>query len=418
MATIVRMPEVVTGLEEATLTNWLVQPGQHVTVGTPIAEIETDKAMVEYAAEVDGVLAGHLARQGEVVAVGDPIAVLADAGESVESALAETRRHIPNAGAEGADTQREPDRAPAESVPDRPAAAARQFASPLVRKLARERGLDLSVIRGTGPNGRIVKNDILRLNSEPAADSRPAPATGDAATRSTGDTPEVPVGFVDIPLTPMRRAIASRLTHSKSTVPHFYLEADCRVDRLLELRRTVNEHSGVKVSVNDFIVKAVAAAFQDVPEANAIWMGDSIRRFDDVDIAVAVAVESGLVTPVARNVARKTVTHVSREIADLIHRARANQLKQAELEGGSFCVSNLGMYGTDRLTAIINPPQSGILAVGAASQRPVVIDGELAIATVMSVTLSGDHRVYDGALGAQWLAAFVKHIENPFSIIV
>ncbi|MEO6532655.1 MAG: 2-oxo acid dehydrogenase subunit E2, partial [Pseudolysinimonas sp.] len=225
-------------------------------------------------------------------------------------------------------------------------------------------------------------------------------------------------GFVDIPLTGMRRAIASRLTESKTTVPHFYLTAHVRVDRLFALRAEVNAAAERKVSVNDFVVKAVAGALRDVPAANAIWGGDYIRRFESVDLAVAVAVEGGLLTPVVRNVDSISLVEVSARVGELAERARAGKLRQDELEGGSFSISNLGMYGVDEFSAILNPPQAGILAVSAAKQQPVVIDGELAVGTVMSVTLSADHRVIDGAIAAEWMAAFVRRIENPVSTLL
>ena len=216
----------------------------------------------------------------------------------------------------------------------------------------------------------------------------------------------------------MRKAIARRLTESKTTVPHFYVTADCRVDALLELRRSVNAAGTTKVSVNDFVIKAVAGAMLEVPEANAIWNTDSIRRFDGVDIAVAVAVEGGLLTPVLRGVETMSVSAVSAQVADVAARARTGKIKQQELEGGSFSVSNLGMYGVNAFSAILNPPHSGILAVGAAAQKPVVLDGELAVGTVMTVTLSADHRVIDGAVAARWMAAFVGRIENPLTILI
>ena len=226
------------------------------------------------------------------------------------------------------------------------------------------------------------------------------------------------MGFTDTPHTGMRRAIARRLVESKTTIPHFYLVADCRVDALMELRRAVNESASSKISVNDFVVKAVAAAFRDVPEANAIWTDDGTRRFDDVDIAIAVAIDRGLVTPVVRGVNRRSLSDVSDSIRELAERGRAGKLRQDEIEGGSFSVSNLGPYGTQEFSAIINPPHSGILAVGAARKAPIVVGDELKVGMVMTVTLSADHRVLDGALAAQWLAAFVACIENPVSILV
>ncbi|MGQ2916399.1 2-oxo acid dehydrogenase subunit E2, partial [Microbacterium aurantiacum] len=249
------------------------------------------------------------------------------------------------------------------------------------------------------------------------------------APESAPSTPEVApapdaaplpgAGFRDEAHTPMRRAIARRLTESVTTVPHFFLTADCRVDELIDLRRRINTRTAVKVSVNDIVLKAVAAAMTDVVEANAIWTTDAIRRFDAVDIGVAVSIPGGLVTPVLRDVQSKPLGAIAAEVRDLAERARAGRLKQQELEGGSFAVSNLGMYGTKEFSAIINPPHAGILAVGAASARPVVsAEGNLEVATVMTVTLSADHRAMDGALAAQWLAAFVAHVENPLGLLV
>ena len=232
-------------------------------------------------------------------------------------------------------------------------------------------------------------------------------AGGSARPRGSAEA----TAYVDAEPSRMRRAIARRLAESKATVPHFYLEADCRVDRLMTLRREINASQPIKVSVNDFVLKAVAAAFVDVPEANAIWLGDAIRRFSTVDVAVAVAIDEGLVTPVVRDVARRTLTDVSRTVSDLAERGRSNRLKQPELEGGVFAVSNLGMYGTERFAAIINPPHAGILAVGAATPRPVVDDGVIGVATVMSVTLSGDHRVFDGALGCRRGGAALQPVQ-------
>jgi pyruvate dehydrogenase E2 component (dihydrolipoamide acetyltransferase) len=327
--------------------------------------------------------------------------------------------------------------------PEVPATGGRTFASPLVRRLARERGLDLSRIQGTGPGHRIVRRDLDRLDRSPGRSPLAAPAAGPqppAAPEPAASAPAPPAparppaagnghspavgpvgeaGFTDIPHTGMRRAIARRLTESKPAVPHFYLTADCKVDDLLELRRTANEQAKVKITLNDFVVKAVAGAFGDVPEANAIWTPDAIRRFSSVSIAVAVAVDGGLVTPVVRNVDRRSLTDISRTIAELAGRARQGRLRQPELEGGSFAVSNLGMYGIERFAAIISPPQAGILAVGAATKRPVVAeDGSLGVATVMTVTLSGDHRVFDGVHAAQWLGALKKRLEHPLSILI
>jgi len=408
MATIIRMPEVLANSSEAAIQTWLVTLGQEITVGVPLAEVETEKAIVEYAAETAGTVLKLLVDEGVSVKVGDPIAVVGAKGESVDDLPGSE----PDAAAAAPSAAPEPETAleatpspvataPVElpSAPDRPAPD-RQFISPLVRRLAKERGLDLTSITGTGPGGRVVRADLDRV---PLIE--PMPAATSAA-------------FTDIPHTGMRRAIARRLTESKSTVPHFYLVADCRVDELITLRKAVNETASVKVSLNDFVLKAAAAAFLDVPEANATWGETAVRRYSTVDMSVAVAIDGGLVTPVLRSVERQTLTEVARNVTDLAERARDGRLKQNELEGGSFAVSNLGMYGVTEFSAIINPPQSAILAVGLARQQAVVVDGVLAIGTIMTVTLSADHRVLDGALAAQWLAAFVKHIEHPLGMLV
>ncbi|PZQ90690.1 MAG: pyruvate dehydrogenase complex dihydrolipoamide acetyltransferase [Leifsonia xyli] len=406
MATIIRMPEVLAGSAEGAIAAWLVAVGQEIAVGVPLAEVETEKATVEYAAEVEGTVLELLVAEGVSVSVGEPIAVVGAPGEAVPAPEA-----MPDAVAVPAEAESASAEAVAPSDPaPRAGSAARLFASPLVRRLARERGVELATLTGTGPGGRIVRADLARVPvAEGAAPAAPAPASAPAAAQTTAE---------DIPLTPMRRAIARRLTESTSTVPHFFLVADCRVDELVALRRRINESTEVKVSLNDFVMKAAAAAYVDVPEANAIWAETAIRRFPTVDLAIAVAIDGGLVTPVLRSVETQTLTQLARNVADLAERARAGRLKQHELEGGSASVSNLGMYGVTEFSAIINPPHSAILAVGAARQQPVVVDGGLAVGTVMTVTLSADHRVLDGALAAQWLAAFVKRIENPLGMLV
>ncbi|MGU3500792.1 dihydrolipoamide acetyltransferase family protein [Mycobacterium sp. C31M] len=396
MPTVVRMPEVLANTGEAIIQTWLVTVGQEIAIGDPIAEIETEKAVVEYAAEVEGILAQLIAEPGTTIAVGEPIAVVTAPGESADTVEVPAPEPEPQAAA------------PVVAAPPQ-SNGSRLFATPLVRKIAKEKGIDLATVKGTGPGGRIVRRDLDRL---PAPVAAPAPVTAPAAQVAE------PTGFTDIPLTGMRRAIARRLTESKTTVPHFYVTADCRVDALLDLRSTVNAAGTVKVSVNDFVLKAVAGALVEVPEANSIWNDDSIRRYDSADIAVAVAVEGGLLTPVLRGVDRLPISAIATLIADLAGRARAGKIKQAELEGGSFSVSNLGMYGVSEFSAILNPPHSGILAVGGAIRKPVVVENELTIGTVMKVTLSADHRVIDGAVAAQWMAAFVRRIENPLTILI
>jgi pyruvate dehydrogenase E2 component (dihydrolipoamide acetyltransferase) len=414
MATVVRMPAVMAGATEAALQSWLVAVGDVVEAGQTIAEIETEKAVFEQESEAAGTVAGLLVEPGRSVAVGTPIAVLAEAGESAEQALAaaggaavETATPTTatptteSAEAARAEEGRADTRLPAP-------AGERLFASPLVRRLARERGIELAQVRGSGPRGRIVRRDLDAL----AVDAGTTPADAPPHTAPS------PAEWTDEPHTPMRRAIARRLTESTSSVPHYYLSAECRADALLAMRQSINDGRAQPVTLTDLVVKAVAAAFTAVPAANAIWTDAAIRRFSGVDVAVAVAVDGGLVTPVVRGADRLPLGELSATLRDLIERARAGRLHQRELEGGSFSVSNLGMYGTREFAAVINPPHAGILAVGAAEQRAVVTDGRLEAATVMTVTLSADHRVLDGALAAQWLAAFVSLIESPARMLV
>lgn len=424
MANVVRMPAALAGVTEAAIQTWVAKPGQQVAVGDVLAEIETEKAVVEYAAEVAGTVGRLLVPEGDTIDVGSPIAVILDAGEGDEAiapalaaAGAPTSAALPEPTAIPAPPEPETAPASAPAAPQQPPADAsvaspppgvptggRLVASPIVRRLARERGLDLSLVAGTGPGGRIVRRDLDGLT---AASPAPTPTATAAIT-----TPSASVGVPE-KLSGMRKAIARRLTESKTTVPHFYVTAHCRVDKLVALRAQVNEAAPRKVRVNDFVLKAVAGALLEVPAANAVWGGDHILRFPTADIAVAVAVDGGLLTPVLRGVDTMTLVEVSATVAELAERARAGRLQRHELEGGSFSVSNLGMYGVDEFSAILNPPQSGILAVAAAKPQPVVEDGALAVGTVMTVTLSADHRVVDGAVAAEWMAAFVRRIENP-----
>jgi pyruvate dehydrogenase E2 component (dihydrolipoamide acetyltransferase) len=434
MATVVRMPSVLAGATEAAIANWLVAPGDTVAVGTPMAEIETEKALVEYAAEEAGVIGRLVLAVGDAGEIGDPIAVLVSADETdadIDAALGRP----PAAVTPAAPYTSAPSASAASPVvhpASRPAAVSasagvhrtnghhavtaeanvRIFASPLVRKVAGEKGVDLAALAGTGPNGRIVRRDLERFLAARPATPAPAPAT-------VPSSPAAPVaGTRLIPHPPMRRAIARRLTESKATVPHFYLATECVVDDLLALRRQVNEASPVKISINDFVIMAAAAAFRDVPEANVTWSDEGLVAHENVDISIAVATEGGLVTPVLRSVDGKRLSGIAREAQDLAARARGKRLHVHEIEGGTFSISNLGMYGTLEFSAIINPPQSGILAVGAARQQPVVIDGSLAAATVMRCTLSVDHRAIDGALAARWLAAFTTRLQHPLTTLI
>ena len=393
MASVVRMPSVLAGAAEAAIASWLVAPGDTVAVGDPLAEIETEKAIVEYGAEEAGVVGRIVLAAGEVGEIGAPIAVLVKDGETdadIDAAL----------GGEA------------------PAAVSRTriFASPIVRKIAHEKGIDLAAIAGTGPNGRIVRRDLERLADQRRRTAGEAGQPDQAAPQPAAA--QASAAGTLIPHTPIRRAIARRLTESKATTPHFYMTTECVVDELLGLRKRINETAPVKVSVNDFVIMAVAAAFQDVPEANVTWSEEGLVAHASVDVSIAVATDGGLVTPVLRGVEAKRLSVIAAEAQSLAQRARDRRLLQHELEGGVFSISNLGMFGTLEFSAIINPPQSGILAVGAAKPQAVVVDGAVSVANVMRCTLSVDHRAIDGALAARWLAAFTTRIQDPLGMII
>jgi pyruvate dehydrogenase E2 component (dihydrolipoamide acetyltransferase) len=425
------MPAIAAGAETAVLSEWQVREGVPFNKMDTIATVETDKALVDMEAEEAGVILRFLVGSGEQVEVGAVIALSGTPGEAVddiEGALRELGVAIGSPALNGsAPSAVAPPSAVAAPPPAQSPASTeeprgdRLFATPLVRRLARDANLDLASVFGTGPNGRIVRRDIDALLT-PSAPTVPAatpaaPAeTGPAAPSDDADS-----DFEDIPHTRIRSAIAKRLSESKRDIPHFYLRGTCRVDRLLQLRSELNadaEKTGAtKVSVNDLVIKAAARAHTLVPAMNVVWTEHAVRRFDTVDVAVAVATDRGLVTPVVRDAARRSISAISADVSDLAERARLGKLAQREIEGGSFCISNLGMYGTEEFSAIINPPQSAILAVGAAQQEPVVHDGELAIATVMRATLSVDHRPIDGSVAAHWMRTFVGIVENPLQIL-
>lgn len=420
MATLVRMPSVLAGASEAAVNKWLIAEGAEIKIGDPLVELETEKAVVEYNAEVSGVMGRQLLAEGKFANIGDPICVVLEPGEdpgSLPDGAASSEANpssnpvseapaIPNSAPEVETSLT------VESVISEPVASnqSRLFASPLARKLARENGLELTSLSGTGPQGRIVRSDV-----EKAIASKPATAAPQTIAPASSASHNV---VTEVPLSGMRKAIARRLLESKQTIPHFYLTAECNVDNLLALRSQINATGGPKISVNDFVVLAVAKAFVDVPEANVTWGDNVIYKHSQVDISVAVSTDGGLVTPVLRNAANKSLTSISTEIRELAERGRSKRLRQEELEGGSFSISNLGMYNTLEFAAIINPPQSGILAVGAARDQVVVADGQVTVAKVMRVTLSADHRAVDGALAAEWLDAFVKRIENPVTSLI
>ena len=434
MPRLLRMPEVAAGATEAVLAEWLVADSAEFAAADTLATVETDKAMVDVEAEDAGVVLKTLVAPGAHVEVGAPIAVLGQPGEAVAdigAVLAELgvpatpgTADVPHALRSLLPAHRP--RPPHRPRPSRPSTVAagngRVFASPLARKIARQSGVPVEAITGTGPGGRILRRDVEAAIASHAA---AAPATVAAeATVTTAAEPSGESGEIresgEIPHSRARRAIAARLVESKQTAPHFYLRATVRADRLVALRAEINTglDDGSRVSLNDLVVKATAAAHQRVPAMNVIWTPDAVRTFRTVDVAVAVATDRGLVTPVLRDVTAQTISQVAARTRDLAARARDGRLRQAELEGGTISVTNLGMYGVEEFAAIINPPQAAILAVGAVRDEPVVEDGAVTVGKVMTVTLSVDHRPVDGVIAARWLAALRELLENPLRILI
>jgi pyruvate dehydrogenase E2 component (dihydrolipoamide acetyltransferase) len=436
------MPALSPTMTEGNLVKWLKHEGDEVHSGDVLAEIETDKATMEVEAVDDGRIGKLLVPEGaQGVKVNQPIALLLGEDED-SSALAKfagpaSAPAVPAAPAPPADREIAQ---PSETAPPLTVGNGhdgRIFASPLARRMAQQAGLDLATISGSGPQGRIVKSDIeatLTAVRAPAAESAPPP-TAPAAARATAQ-PIEPISatilskervialvgnlpYTERPLNAMRRVIARRLTESKQTVPHFYLTIDCEIDELLSFRKELNAKSDShRISVNDFVIRAAALALRQVPAANASWSDEAILQWDTVDIAVAVALDDGLITPIVKQADRKGLATIANETKDLAARARAGKLKLEEFQGGTFSISNLGMFGVRDFAAVINPPHGGILAVGAGEQRPVVKNGALAVATVMSCTLSCDHRAVDGAVGAKFLAGFKKLVEDPLTMLL
>jgi len=455
MASLLRVPEVAAGATEAVLSEWLVEENAPFVAGEPIVMIETEKAVVEVEAEIDAVVLRKLVAGGSTVEVGSPMALVGAADEAnadldqiladlgigkVEEKAAPARRDVPErapatAGAGAArepmgatHAAPEPETAPEPDVA-RPSAdgdtgPGRRFITPIARRLLRDAGLKPEDVRPSGPNGRIVRKDVERAietsrqqgqaaavsELQPLTPAEPAPARP-AADRTSA------AGYEDIPHSRLRRAVAGRLLASKQSIPHFYVKRTVRIDALLQLRSQLNEVSAQKISVNDLVIRAVAAAHVRVPEANVIWTEDHLRRFESVDIAVAIASDRGLVTPVLRSVEKATPSAIASQVRAYVQQADDGKLQQRDLEGGSISVTNLGMYGVEEFAAIINPPQSAILAVGAGHPEPVVVNGAVEVGTVMSLVLSVDHRAIDGALAAQWLGALVTIIEQPLHLL-
>lgn len=408
----ITMPALSPTMTEGNLVRWLKKEGDAVKAGQVLAEIETDKATMEVEAVDEGIIGKILVPEGtDSVQVRTPIAILLEDGESPEDM--EGMLDTPAPTATATPTKEETvSSAPALQLVSSQSPSATQdrvFASPLARRLADQNKIPLQTLVGSGPHGRIVKSDVeVTIAQGPALKSSPQQnlVYGDA-------------GYAEIPLTNMRKVIAKRLTESKQQVPHFYLSVDCELDALLSLRSQINDRlENGKLSVNDFIVRATAMALMKVPEANASWHDTHVRQYEAADVCVAVAIDSGLVTPVVRSANLKSLTDISGEVKSLAEKARAGKLRPEEFQGGSFTISNLGMYGIKDFAAIINPPQACIMAVGAGEKRAVVKGDDLKIATVMTCTLSADHRVVDGAVGARFLSAFKDLIEDPLRLLI
>jgi pyruvate dehydrogenase E2 component (dihydrolipoamide acetyltransferase) len=419
------MPALSPTMTEGTLSKWLVKEGDEVASGDIIAEIETDKATMELEAVDEGKIGKIIVPEGtEGVEVNNPIGVLLEEGED-EGDIGDVSAPVPVVPAPKAEPEPEPEPAPIEKALPAPAATAprtapavplsgdRILASPLAKRIAANARIDLAAIKGSGPNGRVVKADVENAFS--------GGVTRSAAARvSSADVPDFGQAYTEVANTNVRKVIARRLLEAKQTVPHFYMKVDFVIDNLLSLRKDLNGQDGAdyNLSINDFVIKACAVAMRKVPMVNASWTDDAIRMYENVDISIAVATEGGLITPIIRNADQKGLLAISTEMKDLASSARDNKLKPEEFQGGGFTISNLGMYGIKEFSAIINPPQSAILAVGVGEQRPIVKNGALAVGTVMSCTLSCDHRVVDGAVGAEFLQALKPLIEDPLSLLL
>jgi len=431
------MPALSPTMEKGNLARWLKKEGDAIKSGDVIAEIETDKATMEVEAVDEGVLAKILVAEGAAdVPVNQVIGLIAGEGEDA-GAVAAGGAAAPKAAAPAAKAAEAPPAAASGAATPTPAqppaaAGARVFASPLARRIAKEAGLEVGLISGSGPRGRVVERDVKAAIAGGTGKAAPvAAAAAPKAPAPQGMSDETikklfePGSFTEIPHDNMRKTIARRLTEAKSTIPHFYLSIDCELDALVALREQINKAApakdgkpAYKVSVNDFIVKALALALQRVPDANATWTDGAMLKHTRSDVGVAVSIPGGLITPVVRNAEVKSLSAISNEIKDMAARAKNRKLKPEEYQGGTSAVSNLGMFGIRNFSAVINPPHATILAVGAGEQRIVVKNGAPAVANVMSVTLSTDHRAVDGALGAELLAAFKQLIENPMGMLV
>jgi pyruvate dehydrogenase E2 component (dihydrolipoamide acetyltransferase) len=433
----IRLPQYGMGMTDGTIIKWFVAVGDRVEAGQPLCEVEAAKTNVEFECPIAGTVTAILVELDRNVPVNTPLLTIDESRADAPAAdkpvpVAKVASIAPIAPEPAIEVKATPlakrlaeqegmdlssvqgsgpnGRIRRDDIVGAPVPARVQI-EPRARKAARDLGVDLATVKGTGPNGRIVAEDVLAFGAAkmPAATATPA-APDEAPT--DGDP-----GYIEIRHSMMRKTIARRLTESKQTVPHFYLKANCRIDALLAARKSINSEGREKVSVNDLVIRAVAMALIDVPEANVTWDEMAMRQYDHVDIAVAVATPRGLVTPVVRHVEKKTIRQIAAEVKELAGRGREGKLKPEEYQGGTTSVSNLGMYGTEEFSAIINPPQSTIFAIGAGEERIVPVDGRPEVATMMTVTVSVDHRAVDGAVGAQLLAAFKAIVENPVRIL-
>ncbi|CDM64987.1 pyruvate dehydrogenase complex dihydrolipoamide acetyltransferase [Pyrinomonas methylaliphatogenes] len=422
MATKIVMPKLSPTMEEGQLARWLKKEGEQIAPGETIAEVDTDKATMEVTANTAGVLRKILVHEGESVPLGHPIAIVGEADEDISALLTEVekspggekvKQSAPAAEERAAREERR--EAPSPEAPSNgERGAERIFVSPIAARMAAEAGINLRTLKGSGPGGRIIKRDI---EAAIEASRQAAPRLAEAAPAQPIPSEAAP--YEEVPLTEMRRTIARRLASSIGPVPHFFLTTEIEMDRAIELRRSLNElDPELNISLNDIIVKVAAAALMQHPQVNASFQERAIRYYKQADIGVAVALEDGLITPVVRAANLKSLGTISREIRELAERARARKLKPEEYTGATFSVSNLGMFGIDEFTAIINPPEAGILAVGAAQPKPVVRDGEIVIRQMMRVTMSCDHRIIDGATGAQFLQTFKRLLENPLRLLI
>lgn len=430
MATQVIMPKLSPTMEEGQVSRWLKKEGDKVSMGEPIAEIDTDKATMEMQALSEGVLRKILINEGETVPLGQPIAIIGEPDEDISQLLSQAKASTaaPSTAKAEAKPSEQPSVEPPQQAPPRAAspdgkqaAGERMLVSPIAARMAAEAGINLTSLRGSGPSGRIIKRDIEEAMSAKAAPAKAPPTMRPLPAARPAVKGEVygPSAYRDEPVSEMRRTIARRLVTSLGPVPHFFLTTEIDMERAADMRRSINElYPDAKLSINDVIIKVTAAALMQHPQVNASFQDKTIRLYEHADIGVAVATENGLITPVVRAADVKSLFDIATEIRELADRARARKLKPEEYTGASFSVSNLGMFGIDEFTGVINPPEGAILAVGAMAPKPVAKDGQIVIRQIMRVTMSCDHRVIDGATGAQFLQTFKQILENPLYLFL